>query len=77
MLFDQLNENAEFITLACPNNDVVKIKEHKEVFKDLIDNDAFFDIIKKYHDTSLNDSDSDDDWANKMKEIVKQKKGDK
>ncbi len=35
------------------------------------------DIIKKYHDTSLNDSDSDDDWANKMKEIVKQKKGDK
>ncbi len=35
------------------------------------------DVIKKHRNTSLNDSDSDDDWANKMEEIAKQKKGDK
>lgn len=38
MLFDELDENAEFITLTCRNNEVEKIKEYEEVFADVIDN---------------------------------------
>ncbi len=35
------------------------------------------EVIKKHQNASLSDSDSDDDWANKMEEIAKTKKGDK
>ena len=35
------------------------------------------EVIKKHQNASLSDSDSEDDWANKMEEKAKQKKGEK
>lgn len=38
MLFEELDEDAEFLTLTCPTNDIQKIKEYENVLGDLIDN---------------------------------------